>query len=105
MKKIVRITPILSLTILIICTFFTVSQGKVIEGQGAGEVRSVEPQRKSITLEIDDVIYMFTISKDTTFKGAKGLQDLKEEDEVFVKYKIDEHGRKKLVLLEKKASD
>ena len=105
MKKIFSIKPILFLTILIIFTFFTASQAKVIERQGAGEVESIEPQNKSITLEIDDVIYMFEINKETTLKGAKSLQDFKKEEEVFVKYKIDEHGRKTLKLLEKKASD
>ena len=105
MKKIFSINPTLFLAILIICTFFTVGQAKVIERQGTGEVASVEPQNKSITLEIDDVIYMFEINKDMTLKGAKSLQDFKKEDEVFVKYKIDEHGRKILDLLEKKTSD
>lgn len=105
MKKILTITLVLSLTILIICTFSTVGEAKVVEREGAGEVTSVEPQTKFITLKIDGVIHMFAINKDTTFKGATGLQDINEEDEVFVQYKIDEHGRKILVLLEKKASD
>lgn len=105
MKKILTITLVLSLMILIICTFSTVGEAKVVEREGAGEVTSVQPQSKSITLKIDGVIHMFAINKDTTFKGATGLQDINEEDEVFVQYKIDEHGRKILVLLEKKASD
>ena len=102
MKKVFSINLILSLTILISCTFFTTTEAEVVEQQGTGKVFSVEPQTNSIDLEIDDVIYSLRTNKDTVFKGVKSLQDVKKEDKVFVKYIIDKHGRKFLISLEKK---
>jgi hypothetical protein len=102
MKKLFSINLILSLTILIICTFFTATEAEVVEKQGTGEVTSVELQTNSIVLEIDDLICPLRTNKDTIFKGVKSLQDVKKEDKVFVKYKIDDHGRKFLISLEKK---
>lgn len=105
MRKMFKTNLIFFLFILIIAVIFAVAEAKVVTSQGTGEVESVEPQYKSITLEIDHVIYSFTTNKDTVFKGLKGLKDIKKDDNVFVKYTIDEHGRKFLISLEKKASN
>ena len=102
MKKLFSINLILSLTILLICTFFTVTEAEVVEKQGTGEVTSVELQTNRIILEIDDLIYSLRTHEDTIFKGVKSLQDVKKEDKVFVKYIIDERGGKYLISLEKK---
>ena len=102
MKKLLSINLILSLTILISCTFYTATEAEVVEKQGTGEVTSVEPQTSRIILEIDDLIYSLRTNKDTIFKGVKSLQDVKKEDKVFVKYIINERGGKYLISLEKK---
>ena len=105
MKKFFSINLIFFLYILIVAVIFAVTEAKVFIIQGTGEVRSVEPHNKLITVEIDDSIYMLGTYKDTVFKGVKSLQDVKKGDKVSVKYKIDEHGGKFITSLEKKAAN
>ena len=105
MSKMFKTNLIFFLFILIIVVIFTVAEAKVVTNQGTGEVESVEPQYKSITVLIDRTIYSFSTDKDTVFKGVKGLEDIKKDDTVFVKYEIDEHGRKFIISLEKKAAN
>jgi len=104
MEKRLSVNIIFFIYILMVAVIIAVAEAKVVVGQGTGEVTSVEPVNKSITVEIDRVIYSFVTDKDTVFKGKdiKSLKDIKAEDKVFVKYEIDEHGIKTLTLLERK---
>ncbi|KPJ58236.1 MAG: hypothetical protein AMJ42_03625 [Deltaproteobacteria bacterium DG_8] len=107
MKKMFSINLIFSLFILILFAFSTDARTKVVIGQGDGKVVSVEPQNRIITVDINNVDYLLVLNEDTVFKGkdVKGLRDIKPKDKVFVKYEINEHGLKSLMLLEKKTSD
>jgi len=104
MGKRFSINLIFFLYVLIVAVIFAVAEAKVVVGQGNGEVTSVEPVNKLIAVEIDGASYMLVVDSDTVYKGkgVKSLEDIKPEENVFVKYEIDEHGIKTLTLLKKK---
>jgi hypothetical protein len=100
-KKINLIFFSLISMLFLIGFLFTAAGAKVVHLKAEGEVASIEPQRNEIVIELDDTILSLTANSDTVFKGVKGLKGIKEEDEVKIEYKIDEHGRKFLTILEK----
>ena len=81
---------------------FAAAEAKVVQKKVKGEVTSIEPQTGRIIIEVDSTILPLKVNNDTVFKGATGLEGIKEEDEVKIEYTIDENGSKTITLLEKK---
>ena len=100
-KKINPIFFSLIVVLFLIGFLFATAEAEVVHMKAKGEVQSIEPQSNEIVIELDDVILSLTANSDTVFKGVKSLKGLKEEDELKIEYKIDEHGRKFLTILEK----